>query len=97
MEPMRRSHQKLITRSKDIMSGTPFFRGTRVSVQTMVDYLEAGDPLVEFLDDFPTVTREQAPAVLELAKELIRAWRMRILLDESVPRPLKAKYLKLSR
>ena len=57
----------------DIMGGTPVFAGTRVPVQTFVEYLEAGDPLDEFLLDFPSVTREQAVAVLELAKELLLA------------------------
>ena len=57
----------------EIMGGTPVFVGTRVPVQTLLDYLEAGDPLDEFLDDFPSVSREQAVAVLELAKELLLA------------------------
>ena len=57
----------------EIMGGTPVFVGTRVPVQTFVEYLEAGDPLDEFLVDFPSVTREQAIAVLELAKELLLA------------------------
>ena len=57
----------------DIMGGTPVFAGTRVPVQTFVEYLEAGDPLDEFLLDFPSVTREQAVAVLELAKDLLLA------------------------
>jgi uncharacterized protein (DUF433 family) len=55
------------------MGGTPVFRGTRVPVQTLLDYLEAGHPLTEFLDDFPSVTREQAIAVLEHAKNLLVA------------------------
>ncbi len=57
----------------EIMGGTPVFAGTRVPVQTFVEYLEAGDPLDEFLLDFPSVTRDQAVAVLELAKELLLA------------------------
>jgi len=57
----------------EIMGGTPVIAGTRVPVQTFVEYLEAGDPLDEFLVDFPSVTREQAVAVLELAKELLLA------------------------
>ncbi|MBI4675339.1 MAG: DUF433 domain-containing protein, partial [Chloroflexi bacterium] len=60
MERTNQSGEDLITRSKDVMSGTPVFRGTRVPVQTLFDYLEAGDPLDVFLDDFPSVTREQA-------------------------------------
>jgi uncharacterized protein (DUF433 family) len=62
-----------ILSSPDIMGGTPVFAGTRVPVQTFVEYLEAGDPLDEFLVDFPSVSREQAIAVLELAKRLLLA------------------------
>ena len=51
------------------MSGTPVFYGTRVPVKTLWDYLEASHPLGEFLDDFPTVTRRQAEAVLKSAHE----------------------------
>ena len=53
----------------DIMGGTPVFVGTRVPFQTLLDYLEAGDPLDEFLEDFPTVSREQAIAAPEAAKD----------------------------
>ena len=58
--------------SKEILGGTPVFRGTRVPIKTFVDYLEAGDRLDDFLEDFPTVTREQTLKVLELAKETMR-------------------------
>ena len=57
----------------EILGGTPVFVGTRVPFQTLLDYLEAGDPLDEFLDDFPTVTRQQAIAALEQAKEALLA------------------------
>jgi uncharacterized protein (DUF433 family) len=57
----------------EIMGGTPVFVGTRVPVQTLLEYLEAGDPLDDFLDNFPSVTRAQAIAVLELAKEMLLA------------------------
>jgi uncharacterized protein (DUF433 family) len=57
----------------EIMSGTPVFVGTRVPVQTLLDYLEAGQPLSEFLEDFPTVSREQAVAALEQAKAALLA------------------------
>jgi uncharacterized protein (DUF433 family) len=57
----------------DILGGTPVFIGTRVPFQTLIDDLEGGDPLNEFLDDFPTVTREQAVAALEQAKEALLA------------------------
>ncbi len=55
----------------DILGGTPVFVGTRVPVKAMMDYLEAGDRLDEFLDHFPSVSREQAIAALELAKEML--------------------------
>lgn len=60
-----------IERNKEILGGTPVFAHTRVPVQTMLDYLTEGQRLEEFLDDFPTVTREQATAVLEYLKEYI--------------------------
>lgn len=62
-----------VHRDPDIMGGTPVFVGTRVPFQTLLDYLEAGDPLGEFLDDFPTVTRDQAVAALEQAKDALIA------------------------
>lgn len=61
----------VIQRSPDILGGTPVFAGTRVPVQTLIVYLEAGDRLEDFLGDFPTVSREQAIAALELAKEAL--------------------------
>jgi uncharacterized protein (DUF433 family) len=60
--------QPLISCSPDIMGGTPVFAGTRVPVQTLLDYLEAGETIIEFLDGFPTVKREQVFAFLEEAK-----------------------------
>ena len=60
---------KLITSDREILGGVPVFAGTRVPVKTLFDYLERGHPLDEFLDDFPTVKREHALAVLELMKE----------------------------
>ena len=63
----------LISSSKEIMSGAVVFTGTRVPVQTLMDYLEEDGSLDEFLEDFPTVSREHAIAFLELAKDsLIR-------------------------
>jgi uncharacterized protein (DUF433 family) len=55
----------------DILGGTPVFAGTRVPVQTLLDYLAAGECLTEFLEDFPTVTRDQAVGALRLAQELL--------------------------
>ena len=53
------------------MSGAPVFAGTRVPVQTIIDYLAGGHPLDEFLDDFPTVRREQALELLQRIKEML--------------------------
>jgi uncharacterized protein (DUF433 family) len=55
----------------EIMSGTPVFAGTRVPLYNLFDYLEAGDSLQKFLTSFPSVTREQAIAALEIAKEAV--------------------------
>ena len=57
----------------EILGGTPVFVGTRVPVKTLYDYLEAGDALDEFLDDFPSVSRDQAVAALELGREMTEA------------------------
>lgn len=62
---------KLIHRDPEILGGTPVFVGTRVPLQTLIDHLEAGDSLEDFLIDFPTVSREQAIASLEEAKEAL--------------------------
>lgn len=56
-----------------ILGGTPVFVGTRVPVQTLFDYLEAGDPLDRFLDQFPSVSRDQAVAALEHARDVLMA------------------------
>ena len=61
----------LIVRDPEVLGGTPVFAGTRVPVQTLLDYLEAGHALDAFLDDFPTVRREQATALLELLKQAV--------------------------
>ena len=63
----------LVTRSDEVMSGAVVFAGTRVPVQTLLDYIEEGDTLTHFLEDFPTVSREHAVALLEMAKESVFA------------------------
>jgi uncharacterized protein (DUF433 family) len=65
--------QELIISSPDILGGTPVFIGTRVPVKNLTDYIEAGDTLDEFLDDFPSVSREQAVEFIEQAKEALLA------------------------
>jgi uncharacterized protein (DUF433 family) len=62
------SKTPLITVSPDVLSGTPVFMGTRVPVQTLIEYLEGGESIDDFLAGFPSVTREQVVAFLEEAK-----------------------------
>jgi len=61
----------LISIDPEVLAGQPVFKGTRVPIETLFDHLEAGVSLEEFLDDFPTVTREQAIAALEIANKLL--------------------------
>ena len=63
---------KVIDRHTDILGGTPVFAGTRVPVRILIEHLEAGDRLDDFLDNFPTVSRSQAIEVLERTKAMIR-------------------------
>jgi len=65
--------QSVISVSPDVMSGTAVFTGTRVPVKNLLDYLAAGDSLDEFLEQFPTVKREQAVALISLAEKLLLA------------------------
>ena len=60
--------QSVVHSDPDILGGTPVFIGTRVPVQALIDYIEGGHSLEEFLDDFPTVSRKIAVAALEQAK-----------------------------
>jgi uncharacterized protein (DUF433 family) len=69
---MRRGSE--ITRDPEILGGTPVFKGTRVPIQSMLDYFSGGQSLSEFLEDFPSVAREQVVEVLEEIKaELVEA------------------------
>ncbi len=61
--------QAIVSCSPDVMGGTPVFQGTRVPVQTLLDYLEAGETIDDFLEGFPSVTRHQVIAFLEQAKD----------------------------
>jgi uncharacterized protein (DUF433 family) len=63
----------IVHRDPEILGGTPVFVGTRVPVKSLYDHLEAGDSLDEFLDSFPSVSRQQAVAALELAREMTEA------------------------
>jgi uncharacterized protein (DUF433 family) len=65
------SASEVITKDPEVLGGTPVFRGTRVPFQALLDYLEGGQTLSEFLDDFPTVTREAAISALERGKSLL--------------------------
>jgi uncharacterized protein (DUF433 family) len=62
---------QIVHRDPDILSGIPVFLGTRVPIRTLFDYLEGGDTLDEFLRQFPSVRREQAIALLDLARESV--------------------------
>jgi uncharacterized protein (DUF433 family) len=70
---MTSDSQSVIVQDPDILSGQPVFRGTRVPFQALLDYLEGGDTLDEFLEQYPGVSREQAVAALEEAKALVLA------------------------
>ncbi len=63
----------IVSRNPDVMSDTPVFTGTRVPVQTLLDYLEGGESIDDFLGGFPSVTRAQVVAFLEEAKALLVA------------------------
>ena len=63
----------IVSRSPDVLGGTPVFAGTRVPIQTLIDYLKGGEPIDDFLEGFPTVTREQVIAFLEEAKTRVVA------------------------
>ena len=65
--------EQIVHRDPEILGGTPVFRGTRVPVRSLFDYLEGGETLDEFLRQFPSVRREQAIALLELARENLAA------------------------
>ena len=64
-------NKQLITISPEIQSGTPVFYNTRVPVKNLFDYLKAGDTLEEFLDDFPSVSKQQAVRVLQMAENIV--------------------------
>ena len=66
--------KQIITSSPDVMGGTPVFAGTRVPVQTLLDYLKAGESIDDFLEGFPTVRREQVIAFLDKAEEFAAAF-----------------------
>ena len=67
----RMTVDQVITSDADVQGGAVVFAGTRVPLKNLIDYLEAGDSIEEFLDDFPSVTREQAIAALDLAQEAL--------------------------
>ena len=69
------ARESVIVSDPEILGGTPCFRGTRVPVDSLIDYLEAGDTLDEFLNNFPSVSRDAAIVVLEEAKTLLTSRR----------------------
>ena len=73
MERMQTDSHFVVHSDPEISGGTPVFRGTRVPVQSLFDYLEGGETLDQFLDQFPSVSKEQALAALDLARGFILA------------------------
>ena len=73
---MRR--EQIIQRDPEVLGGTPVFAGTRVPVETFIDYLKAGETLEDFLDGFPNVSRLQAEAFLEIALESVTGENARV-------------------
>ena len=67
------TNTEVLSRDPEILGGAPVFTGTRVPVQNLIDYLASGETLDAFLNDFPSVTREQAMKVLRLAQEALVA------------------------
>ncbi|TMI04062.1 MAG: DUF433 domain-containing protein [Betaproteobacteria bacterium] len=66
--------KRIVSQSPDVLGGTPVFAGTRIPIQTLIDYLEGGESIDEFLKGFPTVTREQVIAFLEEGKTRVVAF-----------------------
>ena len=86
-----KSIQSSIRVDPEILSGTPVFDGTRVPVQTLMDYLKVGDRVDDFLDDFPTVSREQIAAVLDVAGEAVRTRGRMGGKEERRPSPCRSR------
>jgi uncharacterized protein (DUF433 family) len=70
---MSTEDQSIITRDSEVLGGVPVFTGTRVPVDTLLTHLKAGDSIEDFLEDFPSVSREQAESALDLASDLLTA------------------------
>lgn len=73
-----------ITINKDVVSGTPVFKGTRVPIQALFDNLEGGYSIDQFLEDFPSVSKEQAKVVIEIASKILTAKNLEQLYEASV-------------
>ena len=73
MEDSIKSQNPIVHSDPEILGGTPVFVGTRIPLRNLIDYLEGGNSLNEFLDDFPSVSRDQAIAALEAAHEVLIA------------------------
>lgn len=65
--------RSIISKNPEVLGGIPVFAGTRVPIETLFDHLKSGVPLDEFLDDFPTVIKEQAVALLEIANKILNS------------------------
>ena len=78
---LRHGHRSLITIDKDILGGQPVFSGTRVPVETLFDHLEAGISIDEFLENFPSVSRQQAIDLLEAANKILTSTNLEQLYE----------------
>ena len=73
----------IITIDPEILHGTPVFKGTRVPIESLFDHLESGIALDEFLDDFPSVSKEQALTILEIAEKLLTAENFKTIYESA--------------
>ena len=70
---IKKNSNKIVSRNKEILGGTPVFKGTRVPIKTLWDYLKAGDTIEDFLEDFPSVSEKQAITLIDRAQHRIIA------------------------
>ena len=78
---MKMHWEKIVFSSPEVLGGTPVFKGTRVPIETLFDHLEEGVSLNDFLEDFDTVTKDQAIAVMEIASKLLSSEKIEELYD----------------
>lgn len=77
-------HNNIINIDAEIMSGTPVFNGTRVPIKNLFDYIETGENIDRFIDDFPSVTKEQAIGILQLSENILISFSQTFLNESAV-------------